>query len=69
MFGRLRSGATNRKLMTFQGEVLAKARAVNVQFNDEPIDFSPGDYRLLTDGDRWFAWSQFNLAPSSNVPE
>lgn len=48
---------------------MAKARAVNVQFNDEPIDFSPGDYRLLTDGDRWFAWSQFNLAPSSNVPE
>lgn len=48
---------------------MAKARVVNVQFNDEPVDFSSYDYRLLADGDSWFAWSQFNLAPSSNILE
>jgi lysophospholipase L1-like esterase len=48
---------------------MAKARIVNVQFNDEPVDFSPYTYRLLAEGDSWFAWSQFSLAPSSNVLE
>ncbi len=46
---------------------MAKARVVNVQFNDEPVDFSPYAYRLLADGDSWFAWAHFNLAPSSNI--
>jgi hypothetical protein len=40
-----------------------------VQFNDEPVDFSPYAYRLLADGDSWFAWAHFNLAPSSNILE
>lgn len=48
---------------------MAKARVVNVQFNDEPVDFSPYTHRLLAEGDSWFAWSQFSLAPSSNVLE
>jgi lysophospholipase L1-like esterase len=48
---------------------MAKARIVNVQFNDEPVDFSPYTHRLLAEGDSWFAWSQFSLVPSSNVLE
>ncbi len=48
---------------------MAKARVVNVQFNDEPVDFAPYAYRLLADGDSWFAWAHFNLAPSSNILE
>ncbi len=48
---------------------MAKARVVNVQFNDEPVDFSPYTHRLLAEGDSWFAWSQFSLAPSSNILE
>jgi lysophospholipase L1-like esterase len=48
---------------------MAKARVVNVQFNDEPVDFAPYEHHLLADGDSWFAWSQFNLTPSSNILE
>lgn len=48
---------------------MPKARIVNVQFNDEQVDFSPYQHRLLAEGDSWFAWSQFSLAPSSNVLE
>jgi lysophospholipase L1-like esterase len=48
---------------------MAKARVVNVQFNDEQIDFNQYDYRLLGEGDSWFAWAHLNLAPSSNVLE
>lgn len=48
---------------------MAKARVVNVQFNDEQIDFTQYRYRLLGEGDSWFAWAHLNLAPSSNVLE
>jgi hypothetical protein len=48
---------------------MAKARVVNVQFNDEPIDFSAYSYRLLAEGDSWFAWAHLNLMPSSNMLE
>lgn len=48
---------------------MAKARVVNVQFNDEQVFF--GDYanHLLAEGDSWFAWAHLNLKPSSNILE
>lgn len=48
---------------------MAKARVVNVQFNDEPIDFTQYDYRMLGEGDSWFAWAHLNVVPSSNLLE
>jgi lysophospholipase L1-like esterase len=48
---------------------MAKARVVNVQFNDEQVDFNQYDYRLLGEGDSWFAWAHLNLTPSSNILE
>lgn len=48
---------------------MAKARVVNVQFNDEVIDFSQYKYRMLAEGDSWFAWAHLNLDPSSNILE
>ena len=48
---------------------MAKARVVNLQFNNETIDFSQYTNHLLAEGDSWFAWAHLNLMPSSNVPE
>ena len=48
---------------------MAKARVVNVQFNDEQIDFSQYTHRLLAEGDSWFAWAHLNLVPSSSIVE
>lgn len=48
---------------------MAKARVVNVQFNDEPIDFTQYDHRMIAEGDSWFAWAHLNIEPSSNILE
>lgn len=48
---------------------MAKARVVNVQFNDEQPTFSQYTNRLLAEGDSWFAWGHLNLDPSSNILE
>ncbi len=48
---------------------MAKARVVNIQFNDEPIAFPSYTNRLLAEGDSWFAWAHLNLKPSSNIVE
>jgi len=48
---------------------MAKPRVVNVQFNDESVDFGQYRNRLLAEGDSWFAWAHLNLQPSSNLLE
>lgn len=48
---------------------MAKARVVNLQFHDEDINFNQYDYRMLAEGDSWFAWAHLNLVPSSNLLE
>jgi hypothetical protein len=48
---------------------MAKARVVNVQFNDEQPNFAEYANRLLAEGDSWFAWAHLNLVPSSNILE
>ncbi len=48
---------------------MAKARIVNIQFNDETIDFPQYTNHLLAEGDSWYAWAHLNLDPSSNIPE
>ena len=48
---------------------MAKARVVNLQFNDETIHFSDYTHKLLAEGDSWYAWAHLNLLPSSNIPE
>ena len=48
---------------------MAKARVVNVQFNDEQPTFAQYTNRLLAEGDSWFAWAHMNRKPSSNILE
>lgn len=48
---------------------MAKPRVVNIQFNDEPVDFGRYRNHLLAEGDSWFAWAHLNLKPSSNLLE
>jgi lysophospholipase L1-like esterase len=48
---------------------MAKARVVNVEFNDEQIAFSDYRHRLLGEGDSWYSWAHLNLKPSSNILE
>ncbi len=48
---------------------MAKPRVVNIQFNDEPVDFGLYRNHLLAEGDSWFAWGHMNLDPSSNLLE
>jgi lysophospholipase L1-like esterase len=50
------------------GVPMPQPRVVNVQLNPEEL-ISFGDYgiHILAEGDSWFAWSQLNLAPSSNI--
>lgn len=47
---------------------MPQPRVVNVQLNPEEFIFF-GDYgvHILAEGDSWFAWSQLNLVPSSNI--
>lgn len=48
---------------------MAKPRVVNIQFNDEPVDFGQYAHHILAEGDSWFAWAHLNLKPSSNLLE
>ena len=48
---------------------MAKARVVNIQFNDEEIHFGDYTHHLLAEGDSWYAWAHLNLHPSSNIVE
>ena len=47
---------------------MAHARVVNVELNQsETCNLADYPVKLLAEGDSWFAWSQLNLNPSSNV--
>jgi lysophospholipase L1-like esterase len=47
---------------------MPQPRVVNVQLNpEELISFADYGIRILAEGDSWFAWSQLNLVPSSNL--
>src|SRR5471030_876799 len=47
---------------------MAHARVVNIEMiADETFDLDQYPIRLLAEGDSWFAWSQLNLKPSSNL--
>ena len=48
---------------------MAKPRVVNIQFNDETVDFTQYTNHLLAEGDSWYAWAHLNLKPSSNILE
>lgn len=49
---------------------MPRARVVNVQLKpNEEIFYSEYAIRILAEGDSWFAWSQLNLVPSSNILE
>jgi hypothetical protein len=48
---------------------MAKARVVNIQFNDETINFPEYTNHLLAEGDSWYGWAHLNLVPSSNILE
>ncbi len=49
---------------------MPRPRVVNVQLPpEEEIFYSEYAISILAEGDSWFAWSQLNLVPSSNILE
>lgn len=47
---------------------MPQPRVVNVQLNPrEEVQLGDYDIRILAEGDSWFAWSQLNLVPASNL--
>ena len=48
---------------------MAEPHVVNVQFDDEAVDFGRYRHHFLAEGDSWFAWAHINLRKSSNLLE